>query len=77
MDPKDIKARIDRMPIERQPAKRLELEFAMTLFGTGISRGQAFDIAERLAKDPKKLAERLHRIANDFLLSSPTEGSGE
>ena len=74
MDPREIKARIDRMPKERQPAKRLELEFAMSLFGTGISRGQAFDVAERLAKDPVKLAERLHRIANEFLLSSPTDG---
>lgn len=69
----------ERLKANSTPAKKLELEFAAVLFGTGISHGEALRVAEVLCKKagPMKLAERLHKISNEYLLSSPTEGDGK
>jgi hypothetical protein len=59
--------RIDKEPLHRKTAKRLELQFGALLIGTGISNGEAMRVAEEVSRNPQELAERLHQIATDYL----------
>jgi hypothetical protein len=61
---------------KRKIAKKFELDFAQVLFGTGISDGEAYTIAERLAQHPIAFASVLHRISNEFL-TAVSEDSNE
>jgi hypothetical protein len=62
----------ERLKKNPSPEKKLELEFAAILFGTGISHGEALRIAETLCVrvGASALAERMHRISNEYLLVS-------
>lgn len=64
---KFIQDRLARLPAERHPAKRLELELAGLITGVGISNGEALRVAEECARDPLALAIRLHQISNEYL----------
>lgn len=56
---------------EERSATLLQLQVAELLVRSGVlGLGTALTVAERLCKeDPRKLAELLHRISNDYLHS--------
>jgi hypothetical protein len=69
---KMLQDRLALCPAEQRPAKLFELQVAELLVRSGeLGMGTALTVAERLCKDqPRKLAELMHRISNDFLHST-------
>lgn len=62
-----MRVRLDKEPLHRQPAKRLELELSAVLTNRGISAGEAARLAAECSRNPTELAERLHQIASEYL----------
>lgn len=56
---------------EERSAMLLQLQVAELLVRSGVlGLGTSLNVSERLCKDdPRKLAELLHRIGNDYLMS--------
>lgn len=69
---KMLNARLDKCTPEERPAKLFELQVAEVILRAGtIGLATALTAAERLCKDnPRRLAELLHRISNDYLHST-------
>jgi hypothetical protein len=71
---KMLKDRLALCRVEEHSATLFQLQVAELLVRSGVlGLGTSLTVAERLCKDdPRKLAELLHRISNDYLLSCNT-----